>query len=102
MFEVGVHHYLVLSALLFTIGILGVLLRKNILVILMSIALMLNAVNITFVAFARFMNDLDGQIVVFFVKAIAASEVAIGLTIAILVFKKFKGVHIRLFENLKG
>ncbi len=102
MFDVGIQHYLVLSALLFSIGIIGVLVRKNILIMLMSIELMLNAVNITFVTFSRFMNDLDGQIVVFFVLAIAASEAAIGLTIAVCVLKKFKGAHIKLFENLKG
>lgn len=102
MLDVGVHHYLILSGLLFSIGLLGVLIRKNILVILMSIELMLNAINITFVAFSRFMDNLDGQIVVFFIKAIAASEAAIGLTIAVMVFKQFKGVHIKLFENLRG
>ncbi len=102
MLDVGIHHYLILSGLLFSIGIVGVLIRKNILVILMSIELMLNAINITFVAFSRFMDNLDGQIVVFFIKAIAASEAAIGLTIAVMVFKQFKGIHLKLFENLRG
>lgn len=102
MFDVGIHHYLILSSLLFCLGLIGVLVRKNILVMLMSIELMLNAVNISFVAFSRFMNDLDGQIAVFFVLAIAASEAAIGLTIAVCVLKKFEGTRISLFENLKG
>lgn len=100
--EVGLSHYLILSAMLFVIGFLGVLLRKNALVVLMSIELMLNAVNLTFVAFSRFMNHLDGQVMVFFVMAIAAAEAAVGLAIAVAVFKRFGGIHIRLFENLKG
>ena len=100
--NVGLTHYLVLSALLFVIGTCGVLLRQNILVVLMSIELMLNAVNLTFIAFSRFMNDLDGQVVVFFVMAIAAAEAAVGLAIAVAVFKHVGGLHIRLFENLKG
>lgn len=100
--EVTLSHYLVLSALIFVIGFLGVLLRKNALVVLMSIELMLNAVNLTFVAFSRFINHLDGQVIVFFVMAIAAAEAAVGLAIAISVFKRLGGVHIRLFENLKG
>ena len=100
--EVTLSHYLILSALIFVIGFLGVLLRKNALVVLMSIELMLNAVNLTFVAFSRFTNHLDGQVIVFFVMAIAAAEAAVGLAIAISVFKRLGGVHIRLFENLKG
>lgn len=102
LFNVGLSHYLILSALLFVIGTLGVLVRKNALVVLMSIELMLNAVNLTFVAFSRFMNHLDGQIVVFFVMAIAAAEAAIGLAIAVSVFKRLGGLHIRFFENLRG
>ena len=100
--EVGLVHYLVLSGILFILGTIGVLVRKNTLVILMSIELMLNAVNISFVAFSRFMNNTDGQIMVFFVMAVAAAEAAIGLAIAISVFKRFHGVNIRFFENLKG
>ncbi len=100
--EVGLSHYLVLSAALFIVGIMGVLIRKNTIVILMSIELMLNAVNITFVAFSRFLNNMDGQISVFFVMAVAAAEAAIGLAIAVAVFKRFHGINIRFFENLKG
>ena len=102
IFSIGLAHYLILSALLFIIGALGVLLRKNALVVLMSIELMLNAVNLTFVALSRFMNHLDGQIVVFFVMAIAAAEAAVGLAIGVSMFKRLGGLHIRLFENLKG
>ena len=100
--EVTLSHYLILSALLFVIGFLGVLFRRNALVVLMSIELMLNAVNLTFIAFSRFTNNLEGQVMVFFVMAIAAAEAAVGLAIAVSVFKHLGGMHIRLFENLKG
>ncbi len=100
--SVGLNHYLILSAILFAIGIAGVLIRRNVIVILMSIELMLNAVNISFVAFSHFHKDPGGQVMVFFVMAIAAAEAAIGLAIAIAVFRKFGGVEIKLFEHLKG
>jgi NADH-quinone oxidoreductase subunit K len=102
--NVGLSHYLVLSAILFTFGLLGVLLRKNIIVILMSIELMLNAVNITFVAFSRYSHagNIDGQAMVFFVMTIAAAEAAVGLALATTIFKKFREVNIRYFEHLKG
>jgi NADH-quinone oxidoreductase subunit K len=99
---VGLHHYLLVSAILFVLGLIGVLVRKNALVILMSIELMLNATNIVFVAYSRFLNQLDGQVMVFFVMAVAASEAAVGLAIAVAIFKRFQGVNIRFFENLKG
>jgi NADH-quinone oxidoreductase subunit K len=99
---IGTYHYLLLSGLLFMIGMLGVLLRKNALVILMSIEIMLNAVNIAFVAFSRQNNDPSGQIMVFFVMAVAAAEAAIGLAIAIAIFKRFREINISFFENLKG
>src|SRR5580704_6564384 len=100
--HVGLNHYMVLSAILFSIGIMGVLLRRNALVILMSIELMLNAVNLDFVAFAKYNHSLDGQVMVFFVMTIAAAEAAVGLAIAVAVFKRFKEVNIAHFENLKG
>lgn len=101
---VGLSHYLVLSAVLFSLGGLGVLLRRNIIVMMMSIELMLNAVNISFVAFSRFATDanLDGQVMVFFVMTIAAAEAAVGLALAAAIFKKFREVNIRYFEHLKG
>jgi NADH-quinone oxidoreductase subunit K len=102
MNNISLNHFLALSCLLFCIGILGVLVRKNVIVILMSIELMLNAVNLSFVAFSRYYGDASGQVMVFFVMAIAAAEAAIGLAIAIAVFRKFNGVEIKLFENLKG
>lgn len=100
--EIGLTHYLVLSALLFVTGMAGVLLRRNIIVLLMSIELMLNAVNISFVAFSKHLDKIDGQVVVFFVMTIAAAEAAVGLAIAVSIFKRFREVNIRFFEHLKG
>ena len=100
--QVGLNHYLFLSALLFTLGMLGVLLRRNVIVILMSIELMLNAVNIAFVAFSYYSRNIDGQIMVFFVMTIAAAEAAVGLALAVTIFKRFREVNIRFFEHLKG
>jgi len=80
-------HYLVLAALLFTIGVTGVLTRRNPIVMFMSIELMLNAANLTFVTFARYLRSLDGQVVVFIVLAVAAAEVAVGLGIIVSIFR---------------
>lgn len=102
MLHVGLNHYLALSGLLFSIGVLGVLLRKNAIIILMSIELMLNAINLSFIAFSKFSHNIDGQIMVFFVMTIAAAEASVGLAIAVAVFKRFKEVNIAHFENLKG
>lgn len=99
---VGLNHYLILSAMLFAIGMLAVLLRRNVLVMLMGIELMLNAVNLTFVAFSHFTGDISGQILVFFVMTVAAAEAGVGLALAVAVFRKFKEVNIRFFEHLKG
>ena len=100
--KVGLDHYLYLSAVLFILGMLGVLMRRNIIVILMCIELMLNAVNISFVAFSRYAENMNGQVMVFFVMTIAAAEAAVGLAHAVTVFKKFREVNIRFFEHLKG
>jgi NADH-quinone oxidoreductase subunit K len=100
--QVGLNHYLVLGALLFIMGMAGVLLRKNVIVILMSIELMLNAVNITLISFSHFSQNINGQIMVFFVMTIAAAEAAVGLALAVAIFKRFKEVNIRFFEHLKG
>ncbi len=102
LFEVGLNHYLVLSAVLFSMGMIGVLLRKNAIVMLMSIELMLNAVNISFIAFSKYNNNIDGQIIVFFVMTIAAAEAAVGLALLVSIFKRFKEVNVRFFEHLKG
>jgi NADH-quinone oxidoreductase subunit K len=100
--NVGLNHYLVLSTALFCLGLIGVLLRRNAIVMLMSIELMLNAVNISFIAFGKYNNNIDGQIMVFFVMTIAAAEAAVGLALAVSIFKRFKEVNIRFFEHLRG
>jgi len=100
--RVGLEHYLVLSAVLFVLGMIGVLMRRNVIVILMSIELMLNAVNVSFIAFSRYAENVNGQAMVFFVMTIAAAEAAVGLALAVTVFKKFREVNIRFFEHLKG
>ena len=100
--KVGLNHYLILGGFLFSIGMLGLLMRRNVIVMLMSIELMLNAVNLTFVAFSRYLNNMNGQVMVFFVMTIAAAEAAVGLALAVTVFKKFREVNIKHFEHLKG
>ena len=98
---VPVSYYLVLSAILFTIGVAGVLTRRNVIVIFMCIELMLNAVNIAFVAFARHLGQGDGQVFVFFVMAVAAAEVAVGLAIIIAVFRNKVTVDVAEVNLLK-
>lgn len=90
---VPISYHLILSGILFTIGVTGVLLRRNIIVIFMAIELMLNAVNLSFVALARHFGGMDGQIIVFFVMSVAAAEVAVGLAIILLVFRGKQTVH---------
>jgi NADH-quinone oxidoreductase subunit K len=87
MATIPISYYLILSALLFSIGVIGFLLKRNIITIFLCVELMLNAVNLTFVAFARFYRLLDGQVFVFFVMAVAAAEAAVGLGIIILMFR---------------
>lgn len=99
---VPVEWYQILAAFMFAIGALGVLFRRNILVIFMSVELMLNAANISFVAFARHLGSLDGQVIVFFVLAVAAAEVAVGLAIIIDVFKKRGTIDLAASNLLKG
>ena len=84
---VPLSYHLILSAILFTIGVMGVLVRRNAIIIFMSIELMLNAVNLSFVAFARQLGSMDGQLSVFFVMAVAAADAAVGLAIVLLVFR---------------
>ena len=93
---------LVLSAVVFVIGVIGVLVRRNALIILMSIELMLNAANLAFVAFARELRSLDGQIFVFFVMTVAAAEVAVGLAIIVNVFRLKETVYVDEINLLKG
>ena len=93
MNTVPVSWYLLLGAILFTIGAVGVLVRRNVIVIFMSIELMLNAVNLVFVAFARQWHSMDGQVIVFFVMTVAAAEAAVGLAIIISVFRNRETVN---------
>jgi NADH-quinone oxidoreductase subunit K len=93
--------YLILSATIFTIGVLGVLLRRNILIMFMSIELMLNAVNLAFVALSRHLGSLDGQVIVFLVMTVAAAEAAVGLAIIICLFRNKKSVNIDDFNLMK-
>lgn len=99
---IGLNHYLFLSMVLFLIGMAGVLFRKNAIVVLMSIELMLNAVNVAFVAFGHYNNNVNGHVMVFFVITIAAAEAGVGLALALAIFKRFKAINIRFFEQLKG
>ena len=99
--NVSLEWYLGLSALLFCIGIAGVLTRRNALIIFMSIELMLNAVNLTFVAFSRFLPNIDGQIFVFFVMVVAAAEVAVGLAIIVTIFRHKETVDIDKVNLMK-
>lgn len=99
---VTIDYYVALSAILFTIGALGVLSRRNPLIIFMSIELMLNAANLAFVAFASVYESFNGQIFVFFVIAVAAAEVAVGLALIVEIFKSKKNINIDDMNSLKG
>ena len=94
-------HYLILSATLFAIGAAGVFLRKNLITILLSVEIMLNAVNLTFVAFGRYAGDLDGQIITFFVMTVAAAEAAVGLAIIIALYRHRESLNPDTFQLLK-
>jgi NADH-quinone oxidoreductase subunit K len=99
---VPVNYYLALSAILFSLGALGVIIRRNPLVIFMSVELMLNAANLTFVAFSRMYETFSGQIFVFFVMAVAAAEVAVGLALIVTIFRAKHGIDIDQLSSLKG
>jgi NADH-quinone oxidoreductase subunit K len=94
-------HYLILSAVLFTIGTAGVFMRRNLITILLSIEIMLNAVNLSFVAFGRAAGDLDGQIITFFVMTVAAAEAAVGLALVIALFRHKESLNPDAFTTLK-
>jgi NADH-quinone oxidoreductase subunit K len=100
--EIGLTHHLILGAILFTTGLAGILMRRNVIVMMMCIELMLNAVNLTLIAFGKYGSRIDGQIMVFFVMTIAAAEAAVGLALVVTIFKRYKEVNIRFFEHLKG
>jgi NADH-quinone oxidoreductase subunit K len=99
---IELNHYLWLSAFMFTVGVIGVLVRRNAIVIFMCIELMLNAVNLSFVAFSHFLSDIQGQMMVFFVMTVAAAEAAVGLAIVISLFRNRQTVNIDEINLLKG
>lgn len=94
--------YIALSAILFSLGALGVLIRRNAIIIFMSIELMLNAANLAFVAFARQLGDINGQVLVFFVMTVAAAEVAVGLALIVAIFRSKKSINVDEINLLKG
>lgn len=98
---ISLEYYLWLSATLFTIGVLGVLYRRNAIIIFMCIELMLNAVNLLLVAFSDYYNDASGQVFVFFIMAVAAAEVAVGLAILIMMYRNTKTTDINVLNKLK-
>ena len=98
---VPLHYYLVLSALVFAIGVTGVIIRRNHIVILMSIELMLNAVNLTFIAFSRSLGSMEGQVIVFFVMTVAAAEAVVGLAIIISLFRHRQSLDPQDMQLLK-
>jgi NADH-quinone oxidoreductase subunit K len=103
MLVIGLAHYLTVAAILFTLGVFGIFLnRKNVIVILMSIELLLLAVNINFVAFSHFLNDLVGQIFTMFVLTVAAAEAAIGLAIVVVFFRNRGSIEVEDINQMKG
>ena len=98
---VGLEHYLVVSALLFCLGLLGVITRRNLLVMYMSLELMLNAANLALVAFSRFNNNLNGQILVFFIITVAAAEVSVGLALIVALYRKRQTAHVEDLTTMK-
>ena len=103
MLTLSLSHFLILGAILFATSVVGIFLnRKNLLVLLMAIELMLLAVNMNFVAFSHYLGDLSGQIFVFFILTVAAAESAIGLAILIVLFRNLKSIHVDDLDSLKG
>ena len=98
---VGLEHYLTVSALLFSLGLLGVTTRRNLLVIYMSLELMLNAANLAFVALSRFTGKLEGQVMVFFIITVAAAEVAVGLALIVALYRKRQTAHVEDLTSMK-
>ncbi|MBI2947431.1 MAG: NADH-quinone oxidoreductase subunit NuoK [Verrucomicrobia bacterium] len=97
----SLEHYLVVSALLFCLGLFGVIARRNLLIIYMSLELMLNAANLAFVALSRFNNNLDGQVMVFFIITVAAAEVAVGLALIVALYRKRQTAHVEDLTLMK-
>jgi NADH-quinone oxidoreductase subunit K len=99
--QIGIENYIFLSVLLFCIGVFGVLYRRNAIIVFMSIEIMLNAVNLLFVAFSTYHQDAEGQVFVFFSMAVAAAEVAVGLAIIVMVYRKVHSVDVNILNRLK-
>ncbi|HJU87130.1 MAG TPA: NADH-quinone oxidoreductase subunit NuoK [Gemmatimonadota bacterium] len=102
MSEIGVGHYLALSAVLFTIGVVGVLTRKNAIIVFMAIEIMLNAANLALVTFAMSIGDLGGLVMVLFVIAVAAAEAAVGLAIIVAMYRHRETVNVEAFTAMRG
>lgn len=100
--QIGIDNYIFLSVILFCIGVFGVLYRRNAIIVFMSIEIMLNAVNLLFVAFSSYHQDAQGQVFVFFSMAVAAAEVAVGLAILVAVFRNIGAIDVAKLKNLKG
>ena len=99
---IGLTHYLILAAILFVIGVTGVLVRRNIIVILLSIELILGAVNINLVAFSSYLENAVGQVFVFFVMTVAAAEAALGLAIVVILFRNLESINVDEINQMKG
>ena len=101
MSAISLQDYLVVSVLLFCVGLLGVIMRRNILVIYMSLELMLNAANLALAAFSRFNNNLDGQVIVVFIITVAAAEVALGLALIVALYRRRQTTHVEDLATMK-
>jgi NADH-quinone oxidoreductase subunit K len=99
--NVGLEHYLVVSGLLFSLGLLGVIMRRNVLVIYMCLELMLNSANLALVALSRYNGNLNGQVVVFFIITVAAAEVAVGLALIVALYRRRQTAHVEDLTSLK-
>ncbi len=100
---INLSHYLILGALLFAISVVGIFLnRKNVIILLMAIELMLLAVNLNFIAFSHYLNDISGQVFVFFILTVAAAESAIGLAILVVLFRNIRTINVEDLDRLKG
>ncbi len=98
---VTLQHYLLLSAILFVLGVTGVMVRRNLVIVLMSLELMLNAVNLTFIAFSRYLDSVEGQVFVLFVMVVAAAEVAVGLAIAVSIYRQTGSINVNDINVMK-
>ncbi|KAA8481661.1 NADH dehydrogenase subunit K [Arcticibacter tournemirensis] len=98
---VPLNHYILLSAIIFSIGVMGVLIRRNAIVIFMSVELMLNAVNLLLTAFSAYWGDASGQVFVFFIMALAAAEVAVGLAIIVMIYRNTNSTDVNVLNRLK-